>query len=291
MDEETLHRGLQQLIEAELLYQRGLPPQATYLFKHALIQDVAYQSLLRSTRQQYHQRIAQVVEVRFPELCETQPELVAHHYYRSRPEGAGYPLLAAGRPAGASNARPMWKRSRTSAKGLEVLATLPDTPERAQQELDLQTLLGPPLMLRQRPGGPRSRTRLRPGARTLSAGGRDPAALPGAAGLVVLLPGPSGVTDGAGAGGAPPHPGPADRGPGALLEGPCPLGNTLNCLGEFAPAQAHLEQGIALYDPQQPRHAFRYGQDPGVVCRAYAALTLWCLGYPDQALRPEPRGC
>jgi len=79
-DEGTLQRGLHQLVEAELLYQRGLPPQATYLFKHALIQDTAYQSLLRSTRQQHHQRIAQVLEARFPETCETQPELLAHHY-------------------------------------------------------------------------------------------------------------------------------------------------------------------------------------------------------------------
>src|SRR5206468_11526508 len=79
-DEATLQRGLHQLVEAEFLYQQGLPPQATYLFKHALIQDAAYQSLLRSTRQQYHQRIAQVIEMRFPEICETQPELLAHHY-------------------------------------------------------------------------------------------------------------------------------------------------------------------------------------------------------------------
>ena len=66
-DEATLQRGLHQLVEAEFLYQRGVPPQATYTFKHALIQDVAYQSLLRSTRQQYHQRIAQVLEAQFPE--------------------------------------------------------------------------------------------------------------------------------------------------------------------------------------------------------------------------------
>ena len=75
-----MQRGLHQLVEAEFLYQQGLPPQATYLFKHALIQEAAYQSLLRSTRQQYHQRIAQVVEERFPEIVETQPELLAHHY-------------------------------------------------------------------------------------------------------------------------------------------------------------------------------------------------------------------
>src|SRR5207247_1122202 len=79
-DEVTVQRGLHQLVEAEFLYQQGLPPQATYRFKHALIQDAAYQSLLRSIRQQYHQRIAQVLEAHFPEVCETQPELLAHHY-------------------------------------------------------------------------------------------------------------------------------------------------------------------------------------------------------------------
>src|ERR671936_2172136 len=80
VDEVTVQQGLAQLVEAELLYQRGLPPQATYVFKHALIQEAAYQSLLRSTRQQYHQRIAQALETQFPEIVETQPELVAHHY-------------------------------------------------------------------------------------------------------------------------------------------------------------------------------------------------------------------
>jgi predicted ATPase len=79
-DEATLQRGLHQLVAAEFLYQHGVPPQATYLFKHALIQDTAYQSLLRSTRQQYHQCIAQVLEAQFPETVETQPELVAQHY-------------------------------------------------------------------------------------------------------------------------------------------------------------------------------------------------------------------
>src|SRR5207247_9424293 len=75
LDEDTLQQGLRQLVEAELLYQRGMPPQATYMFKHALIQDVAYQSLLRSSRQQYHQHIAQVLEARFPETVEPQPEV------------------------------------------------------------------------------------------------------------------------------------------------------------------------------------------------------------------------
>src|SRR2546427_3693550 len=145
-DEETLQRGLHQLVAAEFLYQQGLPPQATYLFKHALIQDAAYQSLLRSTRQQHHQHIAQVLEARFPETVETQPEVVAQHY------------TAAGVH---TQALPYWQRAGQRAiersanveavahltQGLELLATLPDTPERAQQELVMQTTLGPALLV------------------------------------------------------------------------------------------------------------------------------------------------
>ena len=100
LDEATLQRALARLVEAELLYQRGLPPQATYLFKHALIQEAAYQSLLKSTRQQYHQQIAQVLAAQFPETVETQPELVAHHYTEAGLDGTGHSILAAGRPAG-----------------------------------------------------------------------------------------------------------------------------------------------------------------------------------------------
>jgi predicted ATPase len=79
-DDETLQSALAQLVQAELLYQRGRPPRARYLFKHALIQDAAYASLLRSVRQGYHQQMAQLLEARFPEVVATQPEMVAYHY-------------------------------------------------------------------------------------------------------------------------------------------------------------------------------------------------------------------
>ena len=97
-EEGIVHQGLHQLVAAEFLYQRGVPPQATYTFKHALIQDAAYQSLLRSTRQQYHQRIAQALEAQFPETVATQPELVAQHYTAAGLHRAGRRLLAAGGP-------------------------------------------------------------------------------------------------------------------------------------------------------------------------------------------------
>src|SRR6266545_5083729 len=80
VDEPSLQQALAKLVDAEVLYQRGLPPQVRYFFKHALIQDAAYHSLLKSTRQHYHQQIAQVLEAQFHETVETQPELAAHHY-------------------------------------------------------------------------------------------------------------------------------------------------------------------------------------------------------------------
>jgi predicted ATPase len=80
VDKAMLQHELRRLVEAEIVYQRGVPPQATYTFKHALIQDAAYESLLKTTRQQYHQRIAQVLEEQFTETAAAQPELLAHHY-------------------------------------------------------------------------------------------------------------------------------------------------------------------------------------------------------------------
>jgi class 3 adenylate cyclase/tetratricopeptide (TPR) repeat protein len=141
LDEATLQHSLRQLVEAELVYQRGIPPQATYTFKHALIQDAAYQSLLRSTRQQYHQRLAQVLAEQFPETAETQPELLAHHYTdASLNEQAIAYWQRAGRRAIERSAHVEAIAHLT--KGLEVLKALSDTHERTQQELVLQTALG-----------------------------------------------------------------------------------------------------------------------------------------------------
>ena len=170
-DEGTVQRGLQQLVEAEFLYQQGVQPHATYRFKHALIQDTAYQSLLKSTRQQYHQRIAQVLEAQFPDIAETQPELVAHHYTEA---GLGRQALPTGNGPGSapSHVRRMSKRWDTS-RGAGVLASLPDTPERTPHELGLQTALGG-LDGDQGLCGPGGGTRLCPGPGALPAGGDTP---------------------------------------------------------------------------------------------------------------------
>jgi predicted ATPase len=286
LDEATVQQALTRLVEAELLYQRGLPPQATYVFKHALIQEAAYQSLLKSTRQQHHQHIAQVLEARFSETVETQPELVAHHYSE-----AGL----------SAQAVPYWQRAGQRAiqrsanleaighltKGLEVLRTLPDTPGRTQQELDLQTTLGLALVamkgfaapevadaygrareLCREVGEPRQLFRVLRGLwefydlRAEMATARELAEQ-----LLALAERLQDAT--------------------LLLVAHGVLGETLLWLGEFAQTCTHSEQGRAFYDHQQHRAlAFLYGgYDPGVHCSSFQAHALWYLGYPDQALR------
>ena len=140
-DEETLQAGLAQLVAAELLYQRGRPPRARYIFKHALIQDAAYASLLKSTRQHVHQQLAQVFEARFPALVETQPELVAQHYTAAGcHEQAVVYWQRAGQQASERSAH--LEAISHCTTGIELLKTLPETPEHTQQALTLHIALG-----------------------------------------------------------------------------------------------------------------------------------------------------
>ena len=282
--EGTLQRGLQQLVEAEFLYQQGLPPQATYVFKHALIQEAAYQSLLRSTRQRHHQHIAQVLEAQFPELCETQPELLAHHYTE-----AG--LIA--------QAVPYWQRAGQRAvqrfahreaighltKGLELLKGLPETPAHTQQELDLQTALAPAWMAAKGYAAPeveQAYGRARELCQQLGETSRLFSVLRGL-GAFYFVRGKYQTARELGEELLSLAQSPHD--PARLLGAHQVLGIASFWLGEFASARGHLEQTIALYNPQQHRTpASRSGQDPGVLCRAYSAWALGLLGYPDQAL-------
>ena len=132
-----LQVSLAKLVEAEILYQRGVGEQARYFFKHTLIQDTAYQSLLKSTRQQYHQQIARILEDRFSETKESQPELLAHHYTEANLSEQAIPHW---RKAGerASQRSAYVEAIRHLTKGMELLKTLPDTPGHTQQELALQ---------------------------------------------------------------------------------------------------------------------------------------------------------
>ena len=291
MDEETLQRELDRLVEAELLYQRGLGAQSTYSFKHALIRDAAYQSLLRRTRQAYHQRIAQRLEERFPETAASQPEILAHHYTE-----AACPDQAIGywRQAGQAAARRSANQEavRHLSTGLELLSTRPDTPARTQQELALHMALGPVLMatrgwsadeveqtysrawaLCQQLGeASQGFPALRGLLRVYQSRGRLPLAREVAEQLLSLAQRQDDATH--------------------LLSAHVSLGHTLAFMGTLSTALPHLEQGIALSDPEAQRTlALRYGQAPGVQCLVFAAFTLWCLGAPDQGLARSQAAC
>src|SRR5262249_12985133 len=141
VDEAMLQHELGRLVEAEIVYQRGLPPQATYMFKHALIRDSAYESLLRSTRQNYHHRIAQVLEAQFPTMVDQQPELLAHHCTEAGliAQAVGY-WYKAGQSAIQRSAH--MEAIAHLRQGLEQLKTLPETSEHLQHEVDMLIALG-----------------------------------------------------------------------------------------------------------------------------------------------------
>jgi TOMM system kinase/cyclase fusion protein len=283
-DEETLQQGLHQLVETEFLYQQGLPPQATYAFKHALIQEAAYQSLLKSTRQQHHQRIAQVLEARFPDLCATQPELLAQHYTAA---GLMAQAIAYWQRAGQRTlAQSAYVEAiRHSTQGLEVLRTLPDTPERTQKELDLQMTLGPALMALKGWSAPEVEHAYARAQALCQQVGHTPQLCHMLVGLSMFYVVRGEVQT-------------AQRlaeqcatlaqilqDPAFLLLAQAMLGMTLYYLGEFPPARESLEHAIALYDPSQHHILTSFGADPGEICLSHIATTLSILGYPEQALQ------
>jgi class 3 adenylate cyclase/predicted ATPase len=286
LDELTVWHGLVELVQAEVLYQRGVPPQATYTFKHALLQEAAYQSLLKSTRQQYHQRIAQVLTAQFPEMVETQPELLAQHYTAAglTEEAVGYWQRAGQR----SHMRSAYTEAVAHyTAGLEVLQTLPDTSQRAQQELNLLLTRLEALRIIKGYAAPEVGQEFTRARELCRQGGDSPQ-------LFDILMGLGGGYY-------------QSRGelrtslelmeqaltlaqrlhdPLRLIQAHALLGVTLYFLGELAPARTYLEQALTLRSSQSDRALRLARREPSaaLVPLAYAAFTLWMLGYPEQAL-------
>jgi class 3 adenylate cyclase/predicted ATPase len=284
LNESALQRALQKLVESELLYQRGLLPQAYYVFKHALIQDAAYQSLLKSTRQRYHQQIAQVLGGRFPETKETQPELLAHHYTEAGLIAQAIPYWQqAGQRAAQRSANVEAIQHLT--KGLGLLKTLPHTSEHAQQELALQATLGTTLIVTK---GHASQEVERAYARALELCkqmGETPQLFPVLFRLASFHYLRAELQEAQELSEQVLRLAQTIQDPVLLLWPHLGLGLVLYSLGELLSARAHLEQSIALYNPQKhrPDRFPVVGQDPKVNCLSYASWTLCYLGYPDQA--------
>jgi predicted ATPase len=283
-DEETLQAGLAQLVAAELLYQRGRPPRARYVFKHALIQDAAYASLLKSTRQQVHQQVAQVFEARFPALVETQPELVAQHYTAAGcTEQAVRYWKRAGQQASERSANLEAISHCTS--GIELLKTLPETPEHTRYALTLYITLGAALQMTKGQAAPEVEHAYTQAYALGQQAGETPQLAQTLLGLWRFYGTRSQLHTAREVGETLLRLAQCAHDPALAVLAHYVLGVTWFYLGVLQAARQHLEEGITRYTSDQHRSpVFRMGQDPGVACRTYAAMTLWLLGYPEQAL-------
>jgi class 3 adenylate cyclase/predicted ATPase len=290
LDESELRRGLESLVDAELLYQRGEVPQAVYVFKHALVQETAYRSLLKPRRQQFHLQIARALERGFADTTEERPEELAHHYTQA---GLAEPAV------------PWWERAGQRAvqrsanveavrhlrRGLAALGGMPAGPEHDDRELRLRTLLGIALIATEGYSAPTVLDNFARAREVCEALGDTPARFPVLLGLFrfYLLR--------------------SDREATARLVEQClelarraqnpdfrflaqlAAGMRAFYAGEHHRSRELLADAWARYDPERRgAYTLAYGQDPSVTTRMHAAWNEWYLGHPDRARRLAAEG-
>ncbi|HKA53532.1 MAG TPA: hypothetical protein VKJ47_07700, partial [Candidatus Binatia bacterium] len=282
--EDDLQRLLTRLQRAEFIYQHPALPEVEYTFKHALTQEVAYNSLLLERRRALHERTAQAMETLWGGQLEVHYSALAHHYRQSRnTEKAVEYLLRAGEQAIQRSANGEAIGQLTAA--LELLNTLPDTPERRRQELTLHLALGVPLVVTKGIASPEVGEIYNRALELCQQTGEPSRLFPVLQGLWNFYEVRGALSTARELGKQLLDLTRSERDPSFLLIAHGTLGDTLLWLGEFAAARAHAEQGSLLYD--LPRHrslAFLYGgHDLGVSSLLWMALALWHLGYPDQA--------
>jgi len=285
LDEAPLHEELARLVDAELLYRRGVAPKVSYLFKHALIQEAAYESLLKSTRQEYHGQIAEKLVAEFPETGETRPELLAHHYTEA---GMKQKALDYWQRAGKLAAQRSANQEAIAhlKKALAVLETLPASPEKVQQELALQMTLGPTLMAIKGYAAPEVEATYARARQICEQIGDTPQIVMVLFGLWAFYVVRGDLKTARDLGGQILRLVEGAEDSGLPLEAHVVLGVTFYFLGEFPTAKEHLEKAIALYDPEKhASHALLVGQDPGMASRIYLAKALRIMGYAEQADR------
>ena len=260
LDVDRLQRALAQLVDSGLVYQRGRPPQAHYLFKHALIQDAAYQSLLKSTRQRYHERIGKTIETRLPETVETQPELLAHHFTEAGLAERAIPYWQnAGRRSVDRSAN--LEAINHLTRALDLCRSLPETAENLRRELALQIAIAVPLRAIRGFAAPEVGAAYSRALELCQSAGEAGDLKPILRGLWEyhelraecrsslaiaerLLATATQAKDSS-----------------ALLIAHNVLGDNLFWLGDFTAARSHLERGSGLYDADQDRsHIHLYGR-------------------------------
>jgi predicted ATPase/class 3 adenylate cyclase len=289
--EAQLGPALDRLIAAGLLFRQGVPPHATYLFKHALVQDAAYSTMLRESRRTLHKRIAESVESKFPEVADSQPELLAHHCTE-----AGLIEKAAGL-WGKAGERSLTRSAVVEAieqlkRALEQIATMPQTPALRRQQIKLQVALANALMHVKGYAAPEPKAAFEQArlfierAEGLGEPPDDPLLLFSilwgvwsanyvtfngdvirelAAQFLALAEKQQATVP--------------------LMIGHRLMGMSALHTGAIEGGRAYLDRAIALYDPAEHRAlAPRFGQDIRVAALAFRSLAVWLLGYPDAAL-------
>jgi class 3 adenylate cyclase/predicted ATPase len=279
-----MREAIGRLVDAGLVFQRGVAPQAIFSFKHALVRDAAHSTLLRGARQQLHARIAEALETHFPELMDSQPELLAQHYAEA---GLVEKSVACWSKAGRRSAA----RSATAEaaaqfqKGLDQLALLPDDSERQRQDLEFLSALGAVLIavkgsaapetghayararkLWEQLGSPSEFVRVAYGQSLHhTTRGEFDLALRLDEDLLRLSR--------------------QRYDSGGLVLGHYSSGRNLLFLGRFASSRSHLEKALALYDPiSHCSLVHQGGIHPEVASQVHLGIVLFCRGYPDQAL-------
>jgi predicted ATPase len=283
--EPELQEALRRLVDAGLAFQRGAPPTAEYLFKHALVQDTAYSTLLRGPRQALHRRIAEALEQRFPDFVETRPEILAHHYGEA---AIADKAIAYWHRAGKSSVARSAVREATAQlrRGLGLLEGLPETRERKQLELDIHVTLTQALMAAKGYADPEVFAALERANRlvTETASVGTPLHFSVLYGLWVSTANREAIAA------ALEHAAnflsvaQSQPSPGPLLVGHRILAHSLIFGGDYRAALEHAETAASLHRPDEHRDsAFHYGEDIGVSAFVQLSWALWHRGYPDQS--------
>ena len=291
-----LDSDLERLIAAGLLFRQGIPPHASYLFKHALVQDAAYSTLLREPRRALHARIAEILESQFPEIAESQPELLARHY------ASGDLIEKAAQLWGKAGLRSQERSALAEAaeqlgRALSQIATLPSTPGLRREQIILQVALLNTLMHVKGYGAPETKTAVAQ-ARAFIEQAERRGETPDDPSLILSALFGQWIVNFINFNGDVARELAArflafdERDEAAVprMIGHRTMASTLAFTGDLVEAKAHYDQALALYRPAEHRRLMtRFGQDLRVTCLAFRSMALWLLGYPEAALNDADR--
>jgi predicted ATPase len=284
LPEDELQSALGGLVASELVSQRGIPPDAVYTFKHALVQDAAHSSLLRGARQELHAQIAEALEVNFPEMVDSQPEILAQHYTEAGlVENAVAYWSKAGHRSAASSA--MVEAATQFRKGLDQLALLPSEPERWRGELEFYSALGAVLLAAKGQAAPETGNAFARAQELWEQLGFPSEFLQVPYGRSRYHAVRGGLDQARRLDSYLLHLSCQRKDAAGLVLGHMSSGRTLMYAGEFASSRSHLEAALALHDPiVHDSLVHQIGNYPQVVAQASLAIVLFHLGFPDQAV-------